>query len=118
MIWSRSTLLSPSHRDRLLVWTLRGAAGVAGLILLFIIAFLILEALPALRTLGLIRFVTDPSWHPGEEFYLMLPMMWGTLFATLGAVVLATPLACCRPCSVGGMPPSPSLEPTGGSSNC
>jgi len=92
MIWSRSTLLSPSHRDRLLVWTLRGAAGIAGLILLFIIAFLILEALPALRTLGLIRFVTDPSWHPGEEFYLMLPMMWGTLFATLGAVVLATPL--------------------------
>ncbi len=82
--------------DRLLVWILRGCGATTGAVVLLIGAFLIVESLPGLRHVGLGRFFGDPSWHPsataaGGSFNL-LPMLWGTLAASAGAVLLATPL--------------------------
>ena len=65
---------------------------VAGAIVLLIVAFLIMEALPVLQHVGAARFFTDPSWHPAEGFYNLTPMLWGTLFAMVGSVLIATPL--------------------------
>lgn len=62
------------------------------MIVVLIVAFLVLEALPALHHVGLLRFFTDPSWHPAEGFYNFTPILWGTLFATAGSVLIATPL--------------------------
>ncbi len=81
-----------SRTDRLLVWILRGLTAIAGAIVVLIVVFLVLEALPVLRRVGLARFFTDPAWHPAEGFYNVLPMLWGTLFAMLGSVLIATPL--------------------------
>jgi phosphate transport system permease protein len=78
--------------DDFLRWFLRGIAAIAGTIVLLIVAFLFMEALPVLRHVGLIRFFTDPSWHPAEGFYNLTPMLWGTLFAMAGSVLIATPL--------------------------
>lgn len=82
------------HKDQILVWTLRACALVAGLILLLVVLFVCLEAWPALREVGLWRFFRDPGWQPQavEGRYNLLPMLWGTLYATCGAVLLATPL--------------------------
>jgi len=71
---------------------LRGIAAIAGTIVLLIVVFLIVEALPVLRHVGLLRFLTDPSWHPAEGLYNLTPMLWGTLFAMAGSVLIATPL--------------------------
>ncbi|NEQ15478.1 MAG: phosphate ABC transporter permease subunit PstC, partial [Moorea sp. SIO3E2] len=57
-----------------------------------ILVFLITEALPVLGQVGLLPFFTDPSWHPAESLYNFTPMLWGTLFVTAGAMVVATPL--------------------------
>jgi phosphate transport system permease protein len=57
-----------------------------------VVVFLILEALPVLRSVGLARFFTDPSWHPAEGLYNLTPMLWGTLFAMAGSVLIATPI--------------------------
>jgi len=88
--------LSHSRADVLLVWVLRALAGLAGVIVLVIAAFVARESLPALRDIGVMRFVSDGSWHPAAEAargsYNLVPMLVGTLLATLGAVVLATPL--------------------------
>jgi len=65
---------------------------MAGGILLLVVAFLILEAWPALQNIGLAPFFTDQDWYPTERLYRLTPMLWGTLWATLGSVVLATPL--------------------------
>ncbi len=78
--------------DHLFLWLLRGIATIAGMIVLLIVVFLILEALPVLHQVGLLRFVTDPSWHPVDGFYNLMPMLWGTLFAMAGSVLLATPM--------------------------
>lgn len=63
-----------------------------GAIVLLILLFLIWETLPILQSIGLLRFFNDPSWHPTSEEFNLLPMLWGTLFVTTGAVLIATPL--------------------------
>ncbi len=92
MTSSRSNTLSRWSTDELLCWLLRGIAAIVGTIVMLIVAFLIVEALPVLHHVGLLRFFTDPSWHPAEGLYNLTPMLWGTLFAMAGSVLIATPL--------------------------
>ncbi len=95
MIWSLNIISSPLHRDQLLRWALWGCASMAGLILVFIVMFLVLESIPALRHLGVSRFLLDSSWHPVEDSFNLLPIIMGTLLATIGAILLAGPLGFC-----------------------
>jgi phosphate transport system permease protein len=46
---SKSRILSPYQSDQILIWTLRGCAIVAGAIVILIVVFLGLEALPVLQ---------------------------------------------------------------------
>ncbi len=82
--------------DRLLIWALRGCGALTGAVVLLIAAFLVSESFPGLRHVGPERFFGDPSWHPAaaaaEGSFNLVPMLWGTLLATAGAVLLATPL--------------------------
>ena len=61
-------------------------------IVLLIMLFLFWETLPILLHIGLNRFFNDPDWHPISEEFNLLPMLWGTLLVTAGAVLIATPL--------------------------
>jgi phosphate transport system permease protein len=82
--------------DRLLLWTLRACAAVSAGIVALIAVFVVAESLPALRTVGVARFFTDPSWHPAGGAragrFNLLPILAGSVLATGGAVALATPL--------------------------
>lgn len=79
---------------------LNGVVGVSGVacaaIVVLIFGLLIVEASEALRTVGLVRFFTDTSWHPagGTELgrFNLTPMLVGTLLAAGGAVLIAGPL--------------------------
>jgi phosphate transport system permease protein len=86
---------SSTHRDadRTVESTLKAAATVAGGITVGIVAFLLVGSLPALRAVGPLRFLTDPSWNPAHGAYNVVPMLVGTWVVTAGAVLLATPLA-------------------------
>ena len=85
--------MSPSVSvDTLTLWLLRGAAGAAMGVVLLILLFLAIESWPALRHISIERFLTDPSWNPGENLYNLAPMLSGTLYAAAGALLLATPL--------------------------
>jgi phosphate transport system permease protein len=88
----KSKILSHSRSDQILVLILRGCAILAGAIIILIILFLGLEALPILQQIGLGRFFTDASWNPAEGLYNLTPMLWGTLLAMVGSVLVATPL--------------------------
>ena len=80
------------NRDVWLTWGLQFLGVITGGIILLIVIFLILEALPALKEVGISRFFTDASWHPNQGLYNLTPMLWGTLLVTLGSVLIATPL--------------------------
>ncbi len=84
------------NRDHLLLWSLRVCAALSGFMLLLIVGFVLREAWPALERIGLLRFLTDPSWHPAapaaQGRYNLLPMLVGTLYAVIGGLLIATPL--------------------------
>ena len=42
--------------------------------------------------MGVGRFFTDADWRPTDGLYNLVPMLWGTLFAMTGSVLVATPL--------------------------
>lgn len=78
------------------LWALRTLAALAAGIVVLIVGFIVLESLPALRSVGLMRFVTDSSWHPAggaaRGGFSLAPMLVGTIAAAGGAIALATPL--------------------------
>lgn len=81
------------------VWLERGlrlAAITAGLIVALILLFIVIGAAPALQSVGVTRFFTDPSWHPtggaARGRFNLTPMLVGTLLATAGAIAVAGPL--------------------------
>ncbi len=100
MTWLEDKISSPSKLNKssqfdwdwVLVWVLRIMAAITGAIVLLIVIFLILESLPFLLVKGIGPFFTDPTWNPTEGLYNFTPMLWGTLLATMGSVVVATPL--------------------------
>lgn len=83
---------SPRRADALLESGVKALALLAGAIVVLIVVFLVIESGDALTEIGLFRFATDSSWHPGDGRFNLMPMVLGTLYATAGAVVLATPL--------------------------
>lgn len=92
MTWSELSTSFPWRRDRWLLWGLRGAAGICAAVLLCIVVFVVLESIPALRTLGASRFVFDETWRPTLGSYGLGPMLVGSLAATVGSTLLTVPL--------------------------
>ncbi len=84
--------VTSAHTDRSLQLTLFIVSLVTASVLGLIVLFIFRETLPALSGPGMLRFVTDESWHPLENQFGMLPMLWGTLASTALAIFLATPL--------------------------
>lgn len=83
--------MSRWHADRKLVPLLTLLAASAALLLLLVLVFLLREAWPVLANSGG-RFFTDAGWYPLENRFGLLPMVWATLAAAFGALLLAAPL--------------------------
>lgn len=77
--------------DWLFAWGLRGCAAVAGVITLLVVVYLCAQSLPLLQQIEMTRFFLDQTWAPTRGQFNLLPMIVGTLYATLGAVTVATP---------------------------
>lgn len=62
---------------------------------LFILAYLFLEAFPIFPVAGIWNFITGGTWNPTgvPPEYGTLPLIVGTLLVTLGAMVIAIPLS-------------------------
>lgn len=93
MPWSRRNILFRSVLTETLIrWILRAGAVASALVMLLILIFLLIESWPVLGQITPTRFLTDASWHPLEGAYNLLPMLSGTLLASVGALLLAIPL--------------------------
>lgn len=78
--------------EALFVTLLRGCAWISGGIILLILGFLLGQSGEILSRLGLGRFFSDAAWYPTSGQYNLLPMLWGSLFVTWGAVAIVVPL--------------------------
>lgn len=68
------------------------AAGVSILAVALICVFLFANGLPAMGEIGIIEFLTGTTWKPSADVYGILPMILGSVYATLGALVIGVPV--------------------------
>ena len=92
MISSSTNISSPSRGDTLLFWLVHLFALMAGGLLLLVVAFLLRESWPVFQQIGPAHLFSDPDWYPTENSYGLTAMIWGTLWVTVGSLLLAAPL--------------------------
>lgn len=85
--------MSPFTKDALLVTVLRACALLAAALVVLIVAFVARDSWPALRDIGISRFVSD-NWSPtgADPGFGITPMLVATLLTSAGAIALATPV--------------------------
>ena len=68
------------------------AACVSILCVLLICLFLFINGLPAMGEIGPLNFLLGAQWKPGSGIYGIAPMILGSLYVTIGAVIVGVPL--------------------------
>ena len=82
----------PAHADTAFRWIAIAAAAIV-LVVLGLIALTMTErALPVLHVMGL-HFFSSKRWSPPDNLYGALPFIWGTLYTSAIALVLAVPVS-------------------------
>jgi len=68
-------------------------AALAAILIVFLIGlFVIQQGLPAFRAIGVSEFLFGTVWRPGIDEFGILPMILGSLYVTIGALLLSAPL--------------------------
>lgn len=92
MIWLRHNILSPSRADTTLARVTGSLALAVAVLLGLVLLLLIREAWPVLEGGGWARFFVGEGWFPASGQFNLLPMLWATLAASGGALLIAVPL--------------------------
>jgi phosphate transport system permease protein len=87
----RTRAESTSSADRTFGVIGAGAAGALGLILVAVAVSVARLAWPSVRANGL-SFVTEKTWDPAHDVYGALSFVWGTIFTSVIALVIAVPV--------------------------
>jgi phosphate transport system permease protein len=70
------------------------ATALVSIIIVFLILFFTLqEGLPTFTQLGIGEFLFGKIWRPGQDQYGILPMILGSVYVTIGAILFGVPLA-------------------------
>lgn len=68
------------------------AAGTSILAVALICFFLFANGFPAMKEIGVIRFLTGEVWKPQNDIYGIFPMIIGSMYVTVGAVFTGVPI--------------------------
>jgi phosphate transport system permease protein len=68
-------------------------SALVAILLVFLIGlFVIQQGIPALRSIGILKFLFGTVWRPGIGEFGILPMILGSVYVTIGALLLSAPL--------------------------
>lgn len=68
------------------------SAITAILVVLLIFIFIFMEGLPVIQKHGIMHFVGGKFWHPDDSEFGLLPMIIGSVYVTIGSLILGVPL--------------------------
>lgn len=68
------------------------SAVTAIFIVLLIFVFIFMEGLPVIKKYGILHFIAGRFWHPDDSEFGLLPMVIGSIYVTIGSLVLGVPL--------------------------
>lgn len=73
-----------------LLFFLTALVSIAAVILICI--FLFASGIPAIKKIGVFKFLLGTSWKPANNLYGILPMIVGSLYVTSGALIIGVPI--------------------------
>ena len=73
-----------------LFFFLTALVSIAAVILICI--FLFASGIPAIKEIGIFKFLLGTSWKPANNLYGILPMIVGSLYVTAGALIIGVPI--------------------------
>lgn len=73
-----------------LLFFLTALISIAAVILICI--FLFASGIPAIKEIGVFKFLLGTSWKPANNLYGILPMIVGSLYVTAGALMIGVPI--------------------------
>ena len=68
------------------------AAGISILAVALICIFLFASGVPAIGEIGIFDFLGGTTWRPAADQYGILPMIIGSVYATIGALIIGIPV--------------------------
>ncbi len=68
------------------------AACASVLAVALICLFLFVNGIPAMREIGIFKFLLGTMWKPGNNIYGILPMIMGSIYVTGGALLIGVPV--------------------------
>ena len=68
------------------------AAGISILSVLLICIFLFSSGFPAIFKIGITKFLFGMSWKPSNNIFGIFPMIIGSIYVTIGALIVGVPL--------------------------
>ena len=73
-----------------LVFLMAATASIAAAALICI--FLFKSGIPAILKIGVVDFIFGNEWRPANDIYGIFPMIVGSVYVTVGALVLGVPI--------------------------
>lgn len=73
-----------------LLFFLTALVSIAAVILICI--FLFASGIPAIKEIGVFKFLLGTSWKPANNRYGILPMIVGSFYVTAGALIIGVPI--------------------------
>lgn len=89
---SPHNISSPSRADAILAGVTGSIALAVAVLLGLVLMLLVRESWPVLAGGGWMRFFAGDGWFPASGQFNLLPMLWATLAASAGALLIAVPL--------------------------
>lgn len=68
------------------------AACASVLAVALICLFLFVNGIPAMKEIGIFKFLLGTMWKPGNNIYGILPMVMGSIYVTAGAILIGVPI--------------------------
>lgn len=80
------------HSEKIMRYVFMAAACVSILAVALICAFLFVNSIPALKSIGIGNFLLGRDWQPGNDVYGVFPMILGSIYVTIGAIIIGVPI--------------------------
>lgn len=79
-------------KEKGMKWVFMAAAALSILAVALICVFLFANGVPAMGKIGVFDFLLGQTWKPGNNIYGIFPMIIGSIYVTVGAILIGVPL--------------------------
>ena len=79
-------------RERMMKAVFIMAALVSIIAVIVICMFMFANGIPAMKEIGIVKFLFGRTWAPGQEQFGIFPMIVGSIYVTAGAILIGVPI--------------------------